>query len=98
MRQTPCVRRFLAAMIGGGTWWSDHAQHESAGVRQPVRRRGGRMAAGSGSAAGSEPTIGFLGTATPVAWRPWAAAFLQRPLCALNELNDRTAIPKLFSI
>jgi len=84
-------------MIGGGTWEGAHAQHESAGVRQPVRRRGGRMAAGSAPAAGSEPTIGFLGTATPVAWRPWAAAFLQRPLCALNELNDRTGIHEIFS-
>jgi putative ABC transport system substrate-binding protein len=29
------------------------------------------------------PTIGFLGAATPVAWKEWVAAFVQR----LNELN-----------
>jgi putative ABC transport system substrate-binding protein len=27
---------------------------------------------------GKVPTIGFLGTATPAAWAPWTAAFLQR--------------------
>jgi putative ABC transport system substrate-binding protein len=27
---------------------------------------------------GKLPTIGFLGSATPAAWAPWTAAFLQR--------------------
>ena len=45
MRQTACARRFLPAMIGGGTWEGAHARHEAAGVRQPARRRGGRVAA-----------------------------------------------------
>ena len=34
MRQTACARRFLPAMIGGGTWEGAHARHEAAGVRQ----------------------------------------------------------------
>ena len=45
MRQTACAWRFLPAMIGGGTWEGAHARHEAAGVRQPVRRCGGRVAA-----------------------------------------------------
>ena len=53
MRQTACARRFLPAMIGGGTWEGAHARHEAARVRQPVRRRGGSMASrGEGAAAG----------------------------------------------
>ena len=31
MRQTACARRFLPAMIGGGTWEGAHARHEAAG-------------------------------------------------------------------
>ena len=53
MRQTACARRFLPAMIGGGTWEGAHARHEAAGVRQPARRRGGGVAArGARAAAG----------------------------------------------
>ena len=51
MRQTACARRFLPAMIGGGTWEGAHARHEAAGVRQPARRRGGGVAARGASAA-----------------------------------------------
>ena len=51
MRQTACARRFLAAMIGGGTWEGAHARHEAAGVRQPAWRRGGDVAGrGAGAA------------------------------------------------
>jgi ABC-type uncharacterized transport system substrate-binding protein len=39
------------AMIGGGTWEQAHARHEAAGVRQPVRRRCGGMAARGASTA-----------------------------------------------
>jgi putative tryptophan/tyrosine transport system substrate-binding protein len=35
------------------------------------------------------PTIGFLGTSTPVAWRPWIAAFVQR-LRELGWIEGRT--------
>jgi putative ABC transport system substrate-binding protein len=35
------------------------------------------------------PTIGFLGAATPVAWREWVAAFVQR-LHELNWIEGRT--------
>ena len=35
------------------------------------------------------PTIGFLGTATASAWRPWVAAFVQR-LRELGWIKDRT--------
>ena len=53
MRQTACARRFLPAMIGGGTWEGAHARHEATGVRQPARRRGGGVAArGARAAAG----------------------------------------------
>jgi putative ABC transport system substrate-binding protein len=38
---------------------------------------------------GRLPTIGFLGTATPAAWAPWTAAFLQR-LRELGWIEDRT--------
>ena len=41
MRQTACARRFLPAIIDGGTWEGAHARHEATRVRQPVRRRGG---------------------------------------------------------
>ena len=34
MRQTACARRFLPAMIGGGTWEGAHARHEAARVHQ----------------------------------------------------------------
>ena len=42
MRQTACARRFLAAMIGGGTWEGAHVRHEAAGVHG---RSGGAAAA-----------------------------------------------------
>ena len=54
MRQTACARRFLPAMIGGGTWEGAHARHEAAGVRQPARRRGGGVAARGARAAGGD--------------------------------------------
>ena len=38
-------------MIGGGTWEGAHARHEATGVRQPVRRRGSRVADRSARAA-----------------------------------------------
>ena len=59
----------------------------------PVRRRefitllGGAAVAwplvARAQQAGMVPTIGFLGTATPSAWGPWTAAFVQR----LRELG-----------
>ena len=51
MRQTACARRFLPAMIGGGTWEGAHARHEAAGVRHAARRRGGGVAARGARAA-----------------------------------------------
>ena len=39
--------------------------------------------------AGKLPTIGFLGTASASAWRPWTAAFVQR-LRALDWIEGRT--------
>src|SRR4051794_1546507 len=50
-RQTPDASNrlrpaFSTDMIGGGTWEGAHARHETAGVRQPVRRRGHDVAAG----------------------------------------------------
>ena len=42
MRQTACVRRSLAGMIGGGTRGREpHVRHEAARVHHPTRRRGG---------------------------------------------------------
>ena len=42
MRQTACARRFLAAMIGGGTRGREpHVRHEAARVHHAARRRGG---------------------------------------------------------
>jgi putative ABC transport system substrate-binding protein len=38
---------------------------------------------------GKLPTIGFLGSATPAAWAPWTAAFLQR-LRELSWIEGRT--------
>ena len=38
---------------------------------------------------GKLPTIGFLGSATPAAWAPWTAAFLQR-LRELGWIEGRT--------
>ena len=35
------------------------------------------------------PTIGFLGAATPIAWKEWVAAFVQR-LHELNWIEGRT--------
>jgi hypothetical protein len=35
------------------------------------------------------PTIGFLGTSTPVAWSPWVAAFRKR-LRELGWIEGRT--------
>ena len=66
MRQTACAWRFLPAMIGGGTWEGAHARHEAAGVRQPVRRCGRRVAARGARAAVAMPVIGFL--SSQVAW------------------------------
>jgi hypothetical protein len=54
MRQTACARRFLPAMIGGGTWEGAHARHEATGVCQPVRRRSGYVAIGGARAAGDK--------------------------------------------
>jgi hypothetical protein len=39
------------------------------------------------------PTIGFLGAATPVAWKEWVAAFVQR-LHELNWIEGRTVTIK----
>ena len=84
MRQTACARRFLPAMIGGGTWEGAHARHEAARVHHAARRRGGGVAArGARAAVGKLPTIGFLGESTPSGQRQWAAAFVQR----LRELG-----------
>jgi putative ABC transport system substrate-binding protein len=38
---------------------------------------------------GRLPTVGFLGTATPAAWAPWTAAFLQR-MRELGWIDRRT--------
>ena len=65
MRQTACTRRFLPAMIGGGTWEGAHARHEAAGVRRPVRRRGRVAARGACTAAVNARVIGVLGIGSP---------------------------------
>jgi putative ABC transport system substrate-binding protein len=39
--------------------------------------------------AGKVPTIGFLGSSTPLTWRPWVAAFVQR-LRELGWVEGRT--------
>jgi ABC-type uncharacterized transport system substrate-binding protein len=64
MRQTASARRFLPAMIDGGTWEGAHARHEAAGVRQPVRPRGRGGAAFDARAAG-DAGIGFLDPRSP---------------------------------
>jgi putative tryptophan/tyrosine transport system substrate-binding protein len=70
----------------------------AAGIYSMIRRR--EFIAGLGSAAvwpatvhaqqaGRLPIIGFLGTATPSAWKPWIAAFAQR-LRELGWIDGRT--------
>jgi hypothetical protein len=44
MRQTACVRRSPADMIGGGTWERAHARHEATELCGAARRRGGHLA------------------------------------------------------
>jgi putative ABC transport system substrate-binding protein len=45
--------------------------------------------AASGQQAGRLPTIGFLGSSTPSAWKPWVKAFVQR-LHELGWVEGRT--------
>ena len=90
MRQTACARRFLPAMIGGGTWEGAHARHEAAGVRQPARRRAAAWPlAASAQQPAKLPTIGFLGASTPSSDSHRVAAFVQR-LRELGWIEGRT--------
>src|SRR5215471_20702302 len=69
------------------------------GRHRAVRRRREFIALLGGAAAwpitaraqqpGKLPTVGFLGVATPTAWGPWAAAFVQR-LHELGWIEGRT--------
>src|SRR5262249_31156170 len=56
-----------------------HARPKTTAVHHAARRRGGRVATrGAGATTSEGSTIGFLGAATPSAWREWVAAFVQR--------------------
>jgi len=84
MRQTACVRRSLAGMIGGGTW--EGAPMPGMRRRDFVALLGGAVAACPLAARAQQmklPTIGLLGGATASAQAKWTTAFVQR----LHELG-----------
>jgi ABC-type uncharacterized transport system substrate-binding protein len=61
--------------------------------REFITLLGGAVATGSLAAraqqAGKLPTIGFLGSGSPLTWKPWVAAFVQR-LVELGWVDGRT--------
>ena len=91
MRQTACARRFLAAMIGGGTWEGAHARHEAAGVRQrcsAARRRRGRSRRARSSRRSCRPSGSWARARLRLAANG-LAAFVQR-LRELGWIEGRT--------